>query len=334
MTRLVRTIRTNRLSVACVVDHDMLRAINTGNSSHNRARYDLSVVQTLRGLCRAVHVVGAFEDSSRTIDELRRLKPDAVFNLAFSAHPLEAAFAGCLDVLGMAYTGSGLRGIALANDKIRSRRLLHSAGILVPRFVELSPGSAVAVEFDPPYIVKPTSLAGSAGIYADSVVDSVKDVSRLAKRIWRCYDVPAMCDEFVVGREFRVGMIEDADQGFNVAGITEWKFGSAVPGWGFKTEAIRLNRKVRQARQVTRSLVPKSDRASHALTAIARGAVKALDIRGYASVDVRMNEEGHGTVLEANANPGLWSGSAIWSNPSFEASVKRILNFALQRPEP
>ena len=325
--------RKNGLSVACVVDEDMLRKIKAADASHNRSRYDISVVQALRGICREVHLVGAFEESSRTIDELTRLQPDVVFNLAFSALPLEASFAGCLDVLGIPYTGSGPRGITLANDKIRSRHLLRSAGIRVPRFVELLPGRPITLNLEPPFIVKPASLASSAGIYADSVVTSSKDVSRLARRIWHRFKVPAMCDEFVVGREFRIGMIEGAREVFSVVGISEWKFGLAAPGWGFKTEAIRLNRKVRQARQVTRRLAPLSDQEFRKLAAVARRAVKALDIRGYATVDVRMDEQQRVTVLEVNANPGLWSGSAIWSNPSFEVNIRRILNLSLRRRE-
>jgi D-alanine-D-alanine ligase len=323
--------RNNGLCVACVIDDDIAGKIKAADTSNNRAKYDISVVQVLRSICRDVKLVRAFDESSRTIRELTRLQHDVVFNLAFSAHPLEASFAGGLDVLGIPYTGSGPLGIALSNDKIRSRHLLRSAGLQVPRFVELPIGRPITIDFEPPFIVKPISLASSAGIYADSVVMTRKDVPRLARRIWRQHEVPAMCDEFVVGREFRIGMIEGPSRSFAIVGISEWKFGLAAPGWGFKTEAIRLNRKVRQARQVTRSLAPLSQRESRKLNEAARNAVEAVDIRGYATVDVRMDERHDVTVIEANANPGLWSGSAIWSNPSFEINIRRILNAALRR---
>ncbi len=321
------------LCVACVVDEDIAGKIKAGCPSDNRAKYDLSVFKALRDICREVNLVRAFEESSRTIDELARLQPDVVFNLAFSAHPLEASFAGCLDVLGIPYTGSGPRGIALSNDKIRSRHLLRSVGVPVPQFVELPPGRPISIDLKPPFIVKPASLASSAGIYADSVVKTSKDVPKLARRIWRRFEVSAMCDEFVVGREFRIGLIEGAGEVFTIVGISEWKFGSATPGWGFKTEAIRLNRKVRQARHVTRDLVPLSHRESRELAAVGSSAVRALDVRGYATVDVRMDDQQRLIVLEVNANPGLWSGSAIWSNPSFEANIRRILTSPLRCPK-
>src|SRR6185295_3422626 len=96
-----------------------------------------------------------------------------VFNLAFSAHPFESGFAGALELLGIPFTGSGALGIGLANDKVRSRRLLALAGLPVPRFVELGQTSRpAAVDFGPPFIVKPAALGNSRGIDRHSVVNS------------------------------------------------------------------------------------------------------------------------------------------------------------------
>lgn len=323
--------RSTGLSVICIVDDDISSRIRAADRIHNRAKYDVSVIDVLREICCEVKLISAYENSRRTMRELARLQYDVVFNLAFSAHPLEASFAGGLDALGIPFTGSGPLGIALANDKIRSRYLLRSAGVEVPRFVELPIGKSIVIDFEPPFIVKPASLASSAGIYADSVVHTRKEILRLARRIWRRYEVPAVCEEFVVGREFRIGLIEVPGDNFAIVGISEWKFGVAKPGWGFKTEAIRMNSRVRKACQVTRSLAMLSHRESRRLALAARRAVKAVDIRGYATVDVRVDDRQRVTVLEVNANPGLWSGSAIWSNPSFELNIRRILNSALRR---
>jgi D-alanine-D-alanine ligase-like ATP-grasp enzyme len=288
------------------------------------------VVEALRLIYRRVSIVSAVGGSTRTLDELARLRPDVVFNLAFSAQPCEASFAGCLDMMGIPYTGSGPRGIALTNDKVRSRHLLRAASVRVPRFIELAPGRPVEVDLTPPFIVKPASLAGSNGIYADSVAKTREGVAELVERIWNRFGVAAVCDEFIVGRELRVGTVESARGKATIAGVSEWRFGSAAPGWGFKTEAIRINQRVRQARRVTRGLAALSRREAAELTTVARAALSALDVKGYSTLDVRVDQTGRLVVIEVNANPGLWSGSAIWGNPSFESNLRKIVNAALR----
>src|ERR1700674_2022725 len=120
------------LCIACVLDRDIAWQIEHPGESNSRLAYDRSVVLALRKIYKRVHLISAIEGNSVTMEQLLRVQPDVVFNLAFSAHPLEASFAGCLDTLGIPYTGSGPRGIALANDKVRSRHLLRAAGIRVP----------------------------------------------------------------------------------------------------------------------------------------------------------------------------------------------------------
>ena len=115
-------------------------------------------------------------------------------------------------------------------------------------------------------------------------------------------------------------------------GITEWKFGDAAPGWGFKTQTIVNNFRVRRARRVSRALAILSRRDRHLFAETARAAMAALDVRGYATMDVRMDEMGRVSVLEVNSNPGLWSGSSIWSNPSFDRNIKRIVDAARRWP--
>ncbi|HWT04269.1 MAG TPA: hypothetical protein VN224_00800 [Xanthomonadales bacterium] len=322
--------RRAALRIACLVDDDIAAELRRSAATSTRARYDLSVVLALRRLYRDVELVTACAGSVRTFDALDRLKPDVVFNLAYSAHPLEASFAGGLDVLGFPYTGSAPRGIALSRDKVRSRHLLRAASVPVPRFVELLPRERIQVDLAPPLIVKPVSLAGSAGIYDDSVTTNVRDVPRLAKRIWQRFGVAAMCEEFIVGRELRIGLVEDAHEVFRRTGITEWRFGTAAPGWGFKTEAVRTDRRVRLLRRVTRDIIDLPRRELLELTAIVRTATRALDVRGYATVDLRVDERGRMSVLEVNANPGLWSGSPIWSTPAFDANIRRIVAAALR----
>jgi len=318
------------LLVACAIDHDLERQIRSGRPTSSRGRFDLSVIESLRRVCREVVIISVREGSAASIDELVRIKPEVVFNLALSAHPCEAGFVGCLELLEIPYTGSGPLGISLTADKIRSRLLLRAAGLNVPEFVEITNGHLPEIGFPPPYIVKPRSNANSEGIYSNSVVATRKGIASCASRIRRQLGGSVVCEEFIVGREFRVGLVE-LPSGFKIVGVSEWHFGNARPGWGFRFGAIKNNRRVRQSHEVTKTSPEITRALNRQLLDIARVAATALDVEGYAALDVRLDEAGRITVLELNSNPGLSAANDTWSQPSFDANIKHIIDCALRK---
>ena len=270
--------------IACVIDEDIIDRVSRGETSEldKRPAFDISVVRRLRRLADVVHLVPGAE-GKRTLEELARLQPEVVFNLAFASCPLEPSFAGALEVLGLPFTGSGSSGIALANDKVRSRHLLRTAGVRVPRFAELAPrGRPKKIDFDPPFIVKPVSSGDSEGIRDDSVVDAYAQALKRADRIWRELEMHAMCERRRL----------------------------------YKTSARRAS-------------LPR--RLKIKMAEMARKTAKVLDLRGYAKIDLRMDDEENITVIEANPNPGLLSTNKIWGRPGFEINLRRIINAAQRR---
>jgi D-alanine-D-alanine ligase len=260
-----------------------------------------------------------------------QLEPDIVFNLAFSATPAEPALAGALELLGRPFTGSGSLAIGLANDKILSRQLMRAAGIPVPDYVVLSPGRRTrSFEFVRPWIVKPASLANSDGIRASSIVTSREQALRQAERNWRRFGVPSLCETFVVGREFQVGLIE-MHRSFGITAVAELGFEGAAPGYGFKSEPFMVRGERHRLFEVSQHIARLPVPAITELSSIARRAAEVLKLRGYAKIDIRMDGRGRFFVLEANANPGLWPGIAIWRRPSFRLNVQRIMAAALHR---
>ncbi|HKF49623.1 MAG TPA: hypothetical protein VKB38_19845 [Terracidiphilus sp.] len=316
--------------IVCAIDEDMVRAVHRGKGT-GRAFADLFVVRALRRISSNVKVVAAVERDTRTIEELIRLRPSIVVNLAFSALPSEPSFVGALEILGIPYTGSGPVGIGLANDKVRSRRLMTAAGIRVPRFVELPPTSRpAAIDLSPPFFVKPARSGNSIGINARSLVNSYPDALSHADRIWRTLDEPAVCDEFISGREFHVGLIEKARGEFRTTGIIELHFVGSDFGRGFKTQMRKVQGKDRRAFKVLYRRASLTNRKARELTEIAFNVARLLQLRGYAKIDFRMDAQERITVIEANANPALWRGE-IWRRPSFDANFESILKAALRK---
>ena len=68
-------------------------------------------------------------------------------------------------------------------------------------------------------------------------------------------------------------------------------------------------------------------------------AYRALELSGYARIDLRMDETGHVWVLEANPNPQIARGedfaaSAEKVGISYETVLQRIINLGLRwQPE-
>jgi D-alanine-D-alanine ligase len=332
------------LHVACLIDNDIVQSVRKCIASEERfsptrlsrndrvrVKYATSVVRVLSNLYKRVEIVTAASASMRTVAELLHLQPDVVFNLAFSSHPAEAPLAGCLDWIGIPYTGSGPLGIALASDKALARRVLHSVGVRTPRFVELCPNAPVAVDIDPPLIVKPVSLASSVGLHARSVVTRREDVAPLASEIWGRYGMGAICEEFIVGREFRAALVETKGGGVRIAGVTEWHFGAAAPGWGFRTEAQRSSLKVMRRQKAGRTVVSPRDPRCAEFARIGRRAMAALRVRGYTIMDLRVDDRDRVSVLEVNPNPGLWADGATWQHPDIETTLKEIVAAALDK---
>jgi D-alanine-D-alanine ligase len=68
---------------------------------------------------------------------------------------------------------------------------------------------------------------------------------------------------------------------------------------------------------------------------IARRSYRALDLNGYARIDIRMDDEGRMFVLEANPNPNLAYGedfaeSAEVTGMSYERLLERIIALGLR----
>jgi len=321
---MARYSRKKDLFVVAAVDADIVGQLRSGRRQWWRARWDGSVIDALRRLYARVAFVGVEAGRLDGLGALVRLQPDLVYNLSLSATPSESTFTACLEFAGIRCTGSGSQGIALANDKIRSRQLLAAAGVRVPRFAVLAPGASLEqIDLTPPVIVKPAFEGSAFGIGIDSVVMTRQEALDCARRIWKRFAQPAVCDEFVQGRELRVGLIEGRDGRFQIAGISEWEYPEAERG--FKTEKKRRNVHLRPLRP---SKVPRT--LADQITAIARTALPKIGVRGYGSMDLRQDQFERITVLEVNANPGVSDDSPTWNNPSFDRNIQRIVEAALR----
>jgi D-alanine-D-alanine ligase len=137
---------------------------------------------------------------------------DIVFTIAegVKGRSREAQVPALCELLGIPYTGSDSATLAIALDKALTKKVLKQHGILTPEFQlfeswreKLNP----ALKF--PLIVKPNAEGSSKGIASTSVVDDEPALRELLKDCISRYKQPALCEEFISGREFTVGLLGD-----------------------------------------------------------------------------------------------------------------------------
>lgn len=271
---------------------------------------------------------------------LRRLRPDAVFNLVESLDGtgrLGHLAPSLLDHLGLPYTGASAEALYLTSHKTLGKQWLRAGGVVTPAWAATAE-EALAAGLRPPFIVKPLWEDASVGIDDASVVRGAEGLApELARRAagggaW-------FVEAFVEGREFNVSVVEGEGgepEVFPVAEIDFVDFPADKPRM-VNYAAKWLEDSFEYHNTPRRFDFPPSDAALLArLADTARRAWRCFDLRGYARVDLRVDSGGTPWVLELNANPCIspWGGFAAAAGEaglSYEALVERILGAAVRR---
>lgn len=260
-------------------------------------------------------------------DFIARVKHfDAVFNLS-TAH-LQMHVPAVLDVLKIPYTGSSPLAHALCTDKVITKIVLQSFGIPTPRFSVFEVGEEPnSLEFWPA-IVKPTRQGSAKGIHADSVVTDVESLKIAVRRVHEEFKEPALVEEFIEGREFSVGVLVG-----EVLPLLEIDFSSLPEGM----ERFYSYRVKHFYGEKTRYICPApvEERLRRKIEQYAKEAFKALHLRNYARMDLRVRGE-EVYFLEVNSLPMLTPNysdivkMAEAAGLSYEQLIMEIFNDALK----
>ncbi len=258
---------------------------------------------------------------------LSRYSPDVCFLATHGGHGENGALQGCLEVLGIPYTGSGVLGSALGMSKSASRALFRQGGLDVPPTVTLEAGASPAPEdfpFPLPYMGKPESAGSSIGVarvdHARDLPDALAEAEKHSTRV--------LVEPFLEGREVQSGVLDG-----RYLGAIEIVPDSSEP---FYTYASKY-----QAGK-SRHIFP-APLASHVAARLEEATVRAfslLELRGIARLDTLVLPDGRVVVLEINTLPGLTETSLVpeiarGCGLSFEDLVETILSSArLDAPAP
>jgi D-alanine-D-alanine ligase len=303
------------------------------------------VAGVLRDAGLRVSLLGLKEEPQLLIAELRRQKPDAVFNLHEGSTlngATEAYVAGVLEWLEVPFTGSQACTLSLARSKHTTKRLLLGAGLPTPDFfvVEQAPGKPPTVPRCPlpwPVIVKPAEQDASVGLDQDSVVTGQRDLERRVSFILENYGPPVLIEEFIPGRELNVALFEDPD--LRCLPPSEILFQHGPETWPILTYAGKWHTDSAEFVQ-TPPHCPANipARLRDRVFELACQAYRLLGCRDYARVDFRVRPSGKPTILEVNPNPDItldagFSRCLAAARLPYETFLVQLADLAVKRGE-
>ncbi len=307
-----------------------------------RTEYD--VVSTLTAMGHDVQTLGVHDD----LGEIRRVatewKPHVAFNLLEGFDDItifDQNVVSHLELLKLAYTGCNPRGLLLARDKSLSKKLLAYHRVPVPDFEVCRIGRPIRrpkrLAF--PLIVKSLTQEASIGISQASVVDNDDKLKERVAFIHESIGTAAILERYVEGREIYVGIL--GNQSLQAMPVWELFFTNMpADAKRIATDRVKWSVKYQKKYGIDSGLardLPEAvcERIQH----VCKRAYRALELSGYARIDLRLDDGGNPWVIEANPNPQIAKGedfaaSAAKIGVGYDSLLQRILNLGLRwQPE-
>jgi D-alanine-D-alanine ligase len=302
---------------------DVLEAVDAVHQALLELDFDVTMVP----------LVPPLEQAER---ELRNLDTDLVFNLfeGFCGSPeTEAVIPEILSKMGILFTGCPGPVLSLALDKAKTKLILTAAGIKTPDFQLLNPKTLHVFRLDYPCIVKPCCDDASNGLSEESVVHDFLALERQVSVICDFYGGNAIVETFVTGREFNATVMGNSE--FIALPVSEivYSLPSGMP------EILTFDAKWEPDSSYFKGTKPvcpaeiEAEEQQHIAETITT-VYRLLGCRGYARVDLRLDQEGQLNVIEVNPNPDISPGTgaarqAEAAGMTYTQFVEKIVQLAL-----
>jgi D-alanine-D-alanine ligase len=300
-------------------------------------KMEFDVTSTLELLGHEVKIVGIKDDLGVIRASAEEFKPDIACNLLENfadVTTFDQNVVSYLELVRLPYTGCNPRGLTLARDKSLSKKLLAYHRIPVPEFIVVPRGRRPRLpkRMCYPLIVKSLVYEASAGISQASVVENDGQLERRVEFVHQSYGT-AIVEQFIDGRELYVGVLGNSR--LQVFPVWEMLF-TNMPDNARRiaTERVKWSTSYQQRHgiQTDQAQLP-SDQALR-IQHLVKRVYRALDLSGYARIDLRLDGAGRPFVIEANPNPQLAYGedfaeSAERAGLSYEQLLERIIALGL-----
>ena len=234
---------------------------------------------------------------------------------------------GLLEIMDVPYTGSGVLASALGMNKVASKKVVMASGLRSPAYLEVAADQAaedaahqIAVALGLPTMLKPVEEGSSLGVVKCS------DVATLSASIERTRSEfgTVFAESYVPGREITAGIIQRQ-------GRTE-----TLPILELVPKNDFYDYEAKYTEGMTEFILPAALPAPvyQESERLALAAFHALGCRGYARVDMMVDEAGVPWFIEVNTLPGMTDTSDLPAQAraagiSYEDLVETILLTAI-----
>jgi D-alanine-D-alanine ligase len=261
----------------------------------------------------------AIDVTGNPIEALAGLKVDRVFNIIHGRGGEDGVLQAVLDVMGIPYTGSGVLASALSMDKLRTKLCWQGDGLVTPKWFLLKDERDLdecIARLGFPVIVKPAQEGSSIGMSKASNRDELQSALKTAAE-FRC-DVYA--ESWVTGREYTVGVLN----------------GEALPVIRLETPHAFYDYEAKYKATTTQYHCPcglnQDDELQ--LRNLAVKASQVLGVKGWARLDVFVDDAGQYQLIEINTVPGMTDHSLVpmaakQAGIDFDELVWRILETSI-----
>jgi len=302
-----------------------------------KAEFD--VIATLREMGHEVRPLGVQYDVAPIRDAVQEFEPHIAFVLLEEFHGVgtyDHHIVSYLELLKQPYTGCNPRGLLLSHDKELAKKILTYHRIPTPRFAVIPRGRRAhrPQRLRLPLIVKSATEDASLGIAQASLA---RDDAALVERVQFVHNKlqsDALIEHFIEGRELYVGVMGNHRlQTFPVWEMDFQKMPEDVAR--IATAKVKWDPKYQKKHGImtdrAKNLTPAEEQA---IAKVCKRAYRALDMSGYARMDLRLTSGGKAYVLEANANPNIEYGedfaeSAEAVGIDYEQLLARIIRLGL-----
>lgn len=248
-------------------------------------------------------------------------KPNFVLNLVDTLKgrdALQTSVPAALELSNIPYTGAGMEGLVLGNNRNLVKHLLESYHIDSPAFQFIRrAGTQIDEALGLPLIVKLNESGGSVGIDNKAVQETVKDAQKKVDDMIGKYKIPVVVERFIDGREITACVFDDGTK--NQVFMGEKVFKTKPDG---KHEFTSFE-SYEQADSYRYKDV--DEQLAGKLAPLVVRAFNALSFKDYAKFDIRVDEKGTCFFTDCNPNTAFGPDKGL---PFTEVLLRADVSFA------
>ncbi|HEU4622254.1 MAG TPA: D-alanine--D-alanine ligase [Burkholderiaceae bacterium] len=243
-----------------------------------------------------------FDTGKQSLAELASQGFERVFIALHGRGGEDGTVQGVLELLGIAYTGSGVMASSIAMDKITTKRIWQTHGLPTPKYAVIDKNttarlSQLPAELGLPLFVKPPHEGSTIGITKVSQASELQAAYDLAAR----YDDTVLVEQFIDGAELTCAVLERDGRAQALPAIR-----IVAPGGNYDYHNKYISND-------TKYLCPAElgDAIETRVRELAVKSFEALGCAGWARADFMLAKDGTPWLLEINTSPGMTDHSLV-----------------------